>query len=240
MEKQEIFNQAIEKEEFEGYNKEALLSIGITIGNNHVTFRDLYTAYSTNKDRYENNPRRGAKIEVEFNRSNDEVLVKQLKTELKFSIEQFLRYLNLLTLCFGEIYPLGSVVELDEKLFTEEYRKISGIKEGERSVLAVITDRFMPVPVSGSSDQHVIEYMATAYPYGDGATMFLNRVVIKGMIHSGLADEKEEAYVQELRENLVMSGRKSIAFLTDEERAGLAKQRKAANERKKLIDGEVS
>jgi len=237
MEKQEIFNQAIERGKFEGNNKEDLLSIGITIGNNHITFKDLYTAYFANKARYENKPRRGAKVEVEFNRSEDEVLIKRLETKLKFSTAQFLEYLNLLTLCFGEIYPLGSIVELDEQLFTKEFKKASGIKEGERSILAVIIGRF--VPVNESSDQHLIEYVAIPYPSGEGATMFLNRVLIKGVIYSGFSDEKEEAYTQELREGLVLSSRKSIAFLTDTELDGLAQQT-AKNADTILIDGEVS
>ena len=237
MEKHEIFNDAIEKGKFEGCDKEDLMSIGIAIGGNHVAFKDLYTAYFTNEARFEHKPRRGAKIEVEFKRSKDEVLVTRLKIELKFSIVQFLEYLNLLMLCFGEIYPLGSVVELDEMLFTKEFMKASGVKEGERSILAVITGRF--VPVNEENDNYVIEYVATPYPAGDGITMFLNKVLIKGVIHSGYSDESEVEFVQKFREEIVLMEKKSIAFLTDDELGGLVEHTKA-DVRGNLVVGEVS
>jgi len=207
------------------------------MGSNHVVFKDLYTAYFTNEARFEHKPRRGAKIEFEFNRAKEEVLIKRLEIELKFSIEQFLEYLNLLALCFGEIYPLGSVVELDEKLFTKEFMKASGVKEGERSILAVITGRF--VPVDEENDNYVIEYVATPYPSGKGTTVFLNRVLIKGVVHSGFSDEEEDVHVRKLREELVLTDKKSIAFLTDDELGDLAKGTEA-KVNVKLIDGEVS
>ena len=231
MEKHEIFNQAIEQ--FKDRNKEDLLSIGITIGSNHSTFRKLYTAYITNKAKYENKPRIGAKIKVEFNRSEDEVLIKRAPTELKFNTKEFMDYLNLVSICFGDIYPLGSIVELDDELFAKEYKRSSGVKEGERSWV-VIVSRF----ISPNEDniQHFIEYIATPYPHGEG-TMFLNRMTIRGVVHSGLIDEAEEAYVQQLRETLVVSNSKSIAFLTDEELDRLFKQPTNMNEN--MVYGEV-
>ena len=237
MEKHEIFNQAIGREKFEGCNKEDLLSIGITIGSDNVAFKELYTAYFADEARFEYKPRRGAKIEVEFNRLDDEVLIKRLETELKFCVSQFLDYLNLLTLCFSNIYPLGSIVELDEKLFTKEFFNASGVKEGESSLLAVITARF--VPVDENNEQQFVEYVATQYPSGAIGVMYLNQALIKGVVHNGYSDEKEKAYVQELREELVMSNKKSIAFLTKDEVDVLIKYREARR-RKKMTDGEVS
>ena len=239
MEKHEIFEQAIGTK-FKEHNKEDLLSIGIAIGTNQKTYKDLYIAYSRGEAKYENNPRRGAKIEVEFNLSEDEILIKRLETVLKFNREQFLIYINLMMLCFGEIYPLGSVLELDEELLTKEFLRASGVKdEEEGSVRVMITDRF--VPVSEDNDQFIIEYIARPFPYGEGTSMFLNRVSIKGMIHSGLADDVEETFVQELRQELVVSGKRSVAFLTDEELAGVIEERdKREDNEDNLLDGEVS
>jgi len=221
MEKHEVFNQALEKNLFEGRKKEDLLSVGITLGSNHTTFKNLYTAYFTNEDVYENNPRIGAKIKVEFDRANEKIIIKQVETELTFNTQEFLNYLNLLALCFGDTYPLGSVVELDELLFTENFKKASGIKEGEHSVWVVITERF--VATEDAFDQYFVDYVATPYPYG-GTKMFLNRVMIKGVVHKGLSDEAEEEYASQLREALVVSNKKSTAFLTDAELEGLFNQ----------------
>ena len=230
MEKHEIFNKATGR--FKDRSNEDLLSIGISIGSNHATFRNLYTAYITNKAKYENTPRIGAKLKVEFNRSEDEVLIKRATTELKFNTREFMDYLNLVSICFGEIYPLGSVVELDNKLLTKEYKNSSRFKEEERS-WAIIVSRFVS---PNENDQHFIEYIATPYPHGEG-TMFLNRLTIRGVVHSGLTDETAEAYVQQLRENLVVSNKKSMAFLTDEELDELFKQPTDMN--RNMVYGEV-
>ena len=67
--------------------------------------------------------------------------------------------------------------------------------------------------------------------------MFLNRMTIRGVVHSGLSDETAEAYVQQLRENLVVSNKKNMAFLTDEELDELFKQPTDMN--KNIVYGEV-
>jgi len=246
MEKYEIFKKAIEKGKFEGC-KEGLLSIGLTIGSNRTAFKELYTAYFTNESKYEHQPRRGPKIEFEFSRSRD-VLIKRSELELKFSTARFLEYMSLQVFCYGDIYPLGSVVELDEMLFTKKFMRSSGVLKENGRILAVITGRF--VPVDEGNKKHVIEYVATPFPSGkapsgEKVTMFLNKVLIKNLVHSGYSDEKESEYVQELREELVLSNKKSVAFLTDAEMEDLASQKgvqtqKEVRVNRELIDGEVS
>ena len=166
------------------------------------------------------------------NRSEDEILIKRAVTKLKFNTKEFMDYLNILSICFSDIYPLGSVVELDEKLFTKEYRNSLEMKEGER-FLAVIVSRF--VPPNEVDNQYFSEYIATPYPHGEGS-MLLNRMTIRGIVHSGLVDETEEAYVEKLREELIISNKKSIAFLTDEELDKLYKQATNVNENMMLSE----
>ena len=209
MEKQEMFEQAIQTR-FKDHNKEDLLTMGIAIGTNQKTLKNLYIAYSKSEAKYENNPKRGVKIEVEFNFSEDEVLIKRSERSLKFSREEFLVYLNLVMLCFGEIYPVGSVLELDKNLLTKDFIESSGVREGESTVRVMVTDRF--VPISEDNDEYFIDYLVRL-PYGDQSTIFLNRVLIKGMVHDGLVNESEEELVQEeLRKELVASGKRSVIF----------------------------
>jgi len=219
MEKHELFKQAIETEAYSDYNKEDLLSLGISIGSNRVTFRDLYKAYFMNESNYENKPMIGSKIEVLFDRLEDKVIIKRSKIVLEFSIQKFLEYLNLLMICFGEVYPLGSVVEIDETLLNEEFKKAVGVNvEAGISVRAVITGRF--VSLRDDSGEYVIEYVGRLRPFGEGskvAPLLLSRVMIKGVVHSGLADEVEEADVMRLRSELINRKPLSIAFATDEQ-----------------------
>ena len=221
MDKIEIFSQAIER--FKDHDKEDLLSIGITIGSNPITFKKLYTAYFTNKEKFENKPRIGAKIEAKFNRFEDEVLIKRSKIELRFSTKQFLDYLNLLMICLGEIYPLGSVVEIDESLLRDEFKKAASVKtEMRSSVQVLITGRF--VPLRDDNGEYLIEYVGRVRPFGEGsnvAPMLFNRVMIKSVVHSGLVDEIEEAEVMKLRSELIYGNQISVAFATDEQLEGL-------------------
>ena len=221
MDKHELFNKAIVK--FKDHDKEDLLSIGVSIGSNPITFKNLYKAYFTNKEKYENKPRIGAKIEVKFNRSDDEVLIKRGRIELRFSTKQFLEYVNLLMICFSEIYPLGSVVEIDDALLRDDFRKAASVKtEMRSSVQVVITGRF--VPLHDDDREYVIEYVGRVRPFGEGskiAPMLLNRAMIKGVVHSGLEDEIEEADVMKLRSELINGNQLSVAFATDKQLEGL-------------------
>ena len=223
MEKHDLFKQAIEIERFKEYNKENLLSLGISIGSNRVTFKDLYTAYFMNEPTYENRPIIGAKIEVSFNRSEDQIIVQRQSKVLEFNTADFLEYLNLMMICFGEVHPLGSVVEIDETLLSEEFKKGAGVNVATGAPLyVVITGRF--VSLSDDSGEYVIEYVGRLRPFGEGtkvAPLLLSRVMIKNVVHSGLVDEAEEAEVMRLRLELVDKKPLSIAFASDEQLDGL-------------------
>jgi len=223
MEKHELFNQAIATETFKDYAKEDLLSLGLAIGSNHVTFRELYKAYFTNKSKYENEPMIGAKIEVLFDRLEDKIKIKRASTSLEFNEVKFLIYLNLLMICFGEIYPLGSVVEIDESLLNEKFQKIVELQaETRKPIYAVITGRF--VSVGNDDGEYLIEYVGRLRPFGEGtkvAPLLLNKVLIKDVIHSGFVDESEESDNMKMRLEFLDKKVLSTAFATDEQLEGL-------------------
>ncbi|MCL1989544.1 MAG: DUF4176 domain-containing protein [Defluviitaleaceae bacterium] len=215
MEKNELFRQALSQEIFSSYNEEDLFSIGVAIGNNPVVFKELYQAYLKNGARYENKPMLGAKIEVDFMRETDEIMIKRVETTFKLNSETFLSYLNMLNICFGEVYPMGSVVELDGETLTESYAKAMRIKPSEKPLMATITGRFIPI---GESENHFTEYMASLWPYGASdelAPLFISKMMIKRVIHQGMIDEVEAEYVKKLRERLIAEDQRSMAFLTD-------------------------
>jgi len=178
MEKHELFVQAIATEIFEKYDDSELVSIGMSIGGNEFIFKELYKAYLQNAPSYENNPMIGAKLEVKFNPEADEIIIKRHETNLHFTNETFLQYLNLISICFSEIYPLGSVVELDNEMFTEEFMEASTQEDAEESremestekenaeekepLLAMITGR--NVTLMEDFEDCMIDYLARLRP----------------------------------------------------------------------------
>jgi hypothetical protein len=217
MEKQELFKKGMEAINIEVENREVLYSVGMSIGSNAVVFKELYRSYLTKEQRYEYQPFIGAKMEVVFNVSEDEIMIKQLGKALEFTSQTFLQYMNVIKLCFSEIYPIGSVVELDAELLRPEFLKlVNGLEENE-GVQVVITGRFVPLD---EEEAYVVEYLARLWPYGEGSAsdpILLSKEMIKRVVHSGLTDELEESVVAELREELIMSNKKVLSCLPDEE-----------------------
>jgi len=131
MEKHELFKIELEEQQaFAGYDVTVLLSVGIQVGNSVVSLKKLYKVYMNGDPSYVYKPRRGANIEFLFNSESDEITIKQLEKKLKFTEDLFLKYLNLTCLCFHKIYPIGSVVELDEDMLDDDFKTAFG-KEGK-------------------------------------------------------------------------------------------------------------
>jgi len=215
MEKYELFIKALKNApEFEAYKQEELVSLGQFLGNDTMVFKAVYQAYLDKKASYENKPRIGAKVVINFDWKQEEVTMKRVETELIFPLTTFLSFLAIIDTCFLEIYPIGSVVELELDMMSEQVRRMY------QDALALVSISGRKVWLDDGR-HYFVDYVGRLWPFGEGPLtppIFLSNAHIKRVVSTGMKDETEEKFVQKaLRIDIINEKRKSLAYLTDEE-----------------------
>ena len=113
---------------------------------------------------------------------------------------------------YEDIYPLGTVVDLDKKYF----RNILPVDEVDE-LRVVITYRFIPL-----TDTCYIPYVGSLYPVGNMGILkndihFTPRA-IERVVQMGYQDEKELAFMYQIKNNfLIHNGKHSSGFANNEE-----------------------
>ena len=215
MEKYELFVTALKSTpNFNEFNQAELASLGQFLGGDYVVFKDLYRAYIDKKSIYENKPIFGAKVEVAFDWEQGSVTFKRLETKIVMTHHTLLQFLSLVDTCFLEIYPIGSVVELELEMMSEQVRRMYHDTEA----LVSISGRKVWL---GDDEKYFVDYVGRLWPFGEGPLtppIFLSNAHIRRVMHTGFKDEIEEKFVQKaLRLDIINGQRKSIAYLTDKE-----------------------
>ena len=216
MEKSELFINTLKNNPaFNEYKQDDLVGIGRLLGSKQVVFKEVYKAYLDKKGSYEHQPVIGPKVELIFDWKNEEVIIKKLKIELNFTIKTFLDFLSLIDISYLEIPPIGSVVELDLDMMSEQVRRMYQDSEA----LVSISGRKVML---GDGLKYFVDYVGRVWPFGEGPLtppIFLSNAHIKRIVFTGMVDEGEEEFVQKaLRRHTIDLKRKSIAYLTDEEK----------------------
>ena len=143
-------------------------------------------------------------------------------TELTFTEAAFVAYLNLIHLCFGDIHPVGTVVELDESRLSAEIA--AGFVSDDEVRYVVLTGRKVSLP--GAYTDYVVDYIGRMWPEGEGskvAPLLISNLMIKRIIHQGLVLDDKEATDLTLREQLVTGMRQSLAFASEEKQVQIMK-----------------
>lgn len=216
MDKYKLFTTALKQHaEFRDYKQEELIAIGNFFGGDYVAFKEMYKAYLNKAANYENDPMIGAKVEINFDWKKEEVIIKQLEKELIFTAKDFLHFLNLIDICFSDVYPVGTVVELDLDMMPRPFRRMYTDSEALVSILG------RKVPLGEGLDYYV-DYVGRLWPFGvEPLTppLFLSNVLIKRVVFTGMIDEAEEKFVEKvLRSDVIDSKEKSTVYLTEEEK----------------------
>lgn len=215
MDKYELFKKALANNaKLKAYNQEELITIGHIFGSEHNAFQEICKAYLTKKTSYRNDPMIGAKVEIEFNWRQEEVLVKQLDISLVFNLTTFPTFLNLIDICFSDVHPVGSVVELDIDLLPEQVKAMYA----DSKPLASISGRKFWF---GNDFACYSDYVGRFWPFGEdhSTPLYLANVMIKRVVFTGMVDDTEEKFVAKvLRSDIIDQKSKSIVFLTDGEK----------------------
>ena len=149
---------------------------------------------------------------INFICQNDKCMLKTNYGEVYLSNIEFRKVIAGIVDIYEDIYPLGTVVDLDKKYF----RNILPVDEVDE-LRVVITYRFIPL-----TDTCYIPYVGSLYPVGNMGILkndihFTHRA-IERVVQMGYQDEKELAFIYQIKNNfLIHNGKHSSGFANNEE-----------------------
>jgi len=115
-------------------------------------------------------------------------------------------------ICRKTMLPLGSVVDLKKSAYAKTPR-INEIDE----LRMVIAYRFL----GREEDSHYFPYAGVVYPtgmLGQKEVLYFTRPLIENVVREGYHDEKEDAYVYLMKQELVVEkGKNSFGYAKPEE-----------------------
>ena len=167
-------------------------------------------------------------ITFSLGRWENEVVINWLEIELKFTREEFCSYFNLVAICFMDILPHGSIIELDGNFLGEEQHKELRLNWKIREkdpILLRVTARLVPVEeyeeyIDEYGEQALIEYEVVQYPVALGNESlfwFVNRTLIKRVVNRDFNVSNEDiADTQKLKKEYAMSDRQFLEFVKAE------------------------
>lgn len=175
-----------------------------------MLFRNINLAFFQEKKDYDYKPTIGARLQVSFDHENQQVKIARTPIEISLSFEQYLTYMGLIDAVFSEIYPTGTVIELNEELLSDELKQM--FTDSELGLSVLIHGRRLPFEDSTAC----IDYVASLWPFGmmpGTEPIYVTNLMIKRVISSGMTNEYEEQFVFEvLRKQWIEEGNRSYLY----------------------------
>lgn len=162
---------------------------------------------------------------IMFEAEDDKYKLKRGETEVCMRKEEMKSVLRDMIGLFQEILPLGSVVDLKKEKLSETM-DVSDVKQFR----VIIIKRFI-----GDEESVYYPYGAVLYPIGTagaGRLISFTPALIDKIIFTGYSDEKEEAFIYQMKQELIITQRrKSAGFATKQELKELSNNMIKAEER---------
>ena len=208
--RRELWQQVCTEENLGMSNLEELQGIGLFLGGQPVLFRKVNLAFFQEEADFDYKPTIGARFQVHFDYDEQQVTIQRNPVELRLSFDQYLNFMGLIDAVFSEIYPTGTVVELNEDLLSDELKQMFGDSDLGLSVL--IHGRRLPFENSTAC----IDYVTSLWPFGmmpETEPIHVTNLMIKRVISSGLTNEYEEKFAFEvLRKQWIDAGNRSYLY----------------------------
>ncbi|WP_270328691.1 DUF4176 domain-containing protein [Enterococcus malodoratus] len=208
--RRELWQQVCTEENLEMDNLEELHNMGLFLGSQPVLFRNINLAFFQEKKDYDYKPTIGARLQVSFDHENQQVKIARTPIEISLSFEQYLTYMGLIDAVFSEIYPTGTVIELNEELLSDELKQM--FTDSELGLSVLIHGWRLPFEDSTAC----IDYVASLWPFGmmpGTEPIYVTNLMIKRVISSGMTNEYEEQFVFEvLRKQWIEEGNRSYLY----------------------------
>jgi len=217
MDSREVFEKTLEKEiDFKEHELTELIKMGSFIGRNLLFFKKIFKAYKFGEVSSYFEPELGAPVKVEFNHELKEVKFNRLKVELILSTDQFLKFMALIDMCFFEILPIGTVVNLHDEYTPENLKTRVSSNNGVQAMIigqTIFPDKNIP--------EYFIDYSALLWPFGTYASkqpFFVANVMIKKVLHKGMTNDFEQAFKVKMKNQIIFDKKKSMVYLTESDR----------------------
>lgn len=208
--KTELWKQVCSKDNLEMEPTDDLLALGQFLGGQSVLFRKSYLSFLQKEPLFEYKPTIGAKLLVHFDYEQEKVDIQRSPIQLTLTFDQFASYMGLIDAVFSEVYPIGTVIELDETLLTKDVQAMFSTSELGLSV--IIHGRRLPIEDTTSC----IDYVTSLWPFGMQAAVepiYVNNLMIKRVLSTGMTNEYEDRYVFEvLRRQWIDQGNRSNIY----------------------------
>lgn len=148
---------------------------------------------------------------IQYETADEYHILRQRDVETAFTKTVLKGLVTDMIMLFEDILPLGSVVDLKR-----DYLKQKLPIEGVKQVRMVITRRFL----DGGQGTY-FPYAAVVYPVAPGGeqhSFCFTPAVIARVVHEGYSDEVEEAFIYQMKHQLVITEkRKSRGFIEGKE-----------------------
>ncbi len=176
---------------------ELLYTLGPTLGNYPQMLKDLYVTYLKKQAKYEYKPRIGATLTASYDYQNQCVLLTRLTQTAQLTLEEFQAFLGLVDTLYSPVYPIGTVVELDTAFFSKKVQQ--RFRESPGFLVSIHGRR-----LEHAQENAFIDYMGSLWPFGlmkGVEPLYFNIIMIKRVIASGLTNELETDFVQQVYRN---------------------------------------
>ncbi|WP_430597904.1 DUF4176 domain-containing protein [Enterococcus sp. AZ177] len=213
-----FFEEVLENDDsllFEVTNE--LITTGVLLGTNFPLLKGIYKAYRNEEEQFEHKPMVGAKLTVSFDHDTQRVVLDRQTSQVELTNEQFLQYMGKIDVAFAPIYPVGTTVELDESMLTEELAEL--FKKEELGAVVTLSGR--KIPLMSGFEQYIVDYLGHLWPYGEipgNDPILISNMMIKRVIAESLTNEYEEAFAFDgLRTTQVTKQQVSTAYMKPED-----------------------
>lgn len=186
-----------------------LFSTALIIGTQLQLFREICLGIYNKNDKFEYKPAIGADIKFTVDYEKSEIEIERLQKKECINLINFCKLLSLLDSICMPIYPLGSVVELDEALLPKEVIEV--LEKSEFGFLVTLQGRKIPVEQTNI----IIDYIGTIWPLGllpRIEPILIHNFMIKRLVYSGLSNETEKKYTSYLRNQQLRMNQQSGLF----------------------------
>lgn len=185
-------------------NLDFLNLLGVTLGNQPILLKNLYLSYIRKERNFAHKPMIGAALSFEFDYLEQVVRISRGEESALLYFYQFQKYMGLIDLLFSEVYPIGTVVELDKTLVPQEIQEM--YSQAEEGFLVTIHGR----RIVTEKENEYIDYLASIWPFGimdEVDPIYLNPIMIKRVVSMGLTNDTEKIFVIEVLRKQLLSKR---------------------------------
>lgn len=193
-----------------------IIQLGVNIGRDDLFLKGLYKAFKNLDNEFDYKPMFGNPITTAFDYEKHLVKIKMNQNDFEFSFDSFLEFLSKIDMTFSPIYPLGTIVEIDETMLSEEWMELL---DTDLEMRVILTGR--KLPLSQEFSNYLVDYEAYLWPIGHQfwqLPILVSNMMIKRVIFKGFLDEIEENYAfNSLRAAQIIENQASSAFMTEKE-----------------------